>query len=725
MIQLPGYELGAVVFRNANTAVYRGTHDDRAVMIKVPVGRATNRVQERYAHAWRIGRQFKADPFVVEHLALESTATEIALITEDFGGTALDQVLSDRRLSLREALNIAISVAKALSTIHQRNIIHKDLCPGNIATCVKTGATKLLDFSISSQLSREKAALQSERLIEGTLAYLSPERTGRMNRPVDYRSDFYSFGVTLYQMLTGELPFDSADPLELVHAHIARNPVPACERDPKVPKQLSDLVGRLMAKTPEDRYRGAYGLRRDLEECQVALEEAGGVRAFALGSNDVDHRFNLPHTLYGRQAEIERLERAVDGSAGDRSVFLIGGVPGIGKSALVQEVHKPLAARHGAYCAGKFDQFRRDLPYSAIRDAVADLLRQRLNDPPDEVQQLSERLREGLGENAGVITAVLPDVAALVGDVPPPPEVGPTEARFRFDRAFKAMMQALVSPERPLVVFLDDLHWADLPSLYLLGMLGADRALSGLVLIGAYRDNEAGPTHPLWDAVRSIEANGVPVDRMTLGPLSVQDTTELCADALQREADDVRGLSELVHRKTAGNPFFVSAFMQQLYRKNLLNFVPDKGRWSWDLERAAALESTDNVIALVTERLKDLPADTQAVLQAASCIGSSFDLRTVSSVALTTTGRGMVAILPALEAELVVPLDDDYKYVQSKEEISTLDSANPRFAFLHDRVQQAVHARSASRSCTSPWAGAASTRPPKPWAPIWSTSSTT
>jgi predicted ATPase/class 3 adenylate cyclase len=641
---------------------------------------------------FKIGRKVACDA-VIPHLELLRYGNGLALVSEDFGAHSLDR-LDPAENSLEDRLRIGRAVAEALVQVHARNVIHKDIKPHNIVMNPETGQVKLIDFGTASQLTREHPSLKSPGKMEGTLNYASPEQSGRMNRSIDSRSDLYSLGVTLYELFCGCLPFTSTDPLALIHAHLARIPVPPHPVDPSVPRAVSAMISKLLNKAPEDRYQTAYGLQRDLDRMLIVLDAGGGLERLGLSRDDVSSRFEVPQKLYGRQAEIDTLLQAYErASSGGRELFLVAGYSGIGKSALVREIYRPITQHRGWFAAGKFDQFRRDIPYAALIAAFRDLVRQVLTESADRLEAVANSLLAALGDNGQVIVDVIPELEAVIGAQPRIADVSPVEAQNRFDHVFRQFIRVFAQAEHPLTLFIDDLQWADIPSLRLLQVLITDKASGHLFVVGAYRDNEG---HGLLDTLAAIQAAEQPVHSITLTPLDQETVLTLVPETLRVSPARAQCVGHLVHERSGGNPFFVRELMNTLYREGLLSFDLAGQQWTWDETGFASVEITDNVVELVTGKLASLPADSIEVLKHAACLGSSFDLRTLALVCELGLADTAGALQEALAEGFILPMDDAYKYmsaldaVSERGEDSEMGTAWDRF--LHDRVHQAAYA---------------------------------
>ncbi|MEG4105748.1 AAA family ATPase [Microcoleus sp. S13_C5] len=698
MIKLSGIKVLAPIYESANSLVYRGIReqDHKAVILKVlKQDYPTPSELTRYKQEYEITCNLDIDG-VVKAYGLEPYQRTLVILLEDFGASSLKQLMNDRVgthgiATLPEFLNIAIRTAEILGTIHAANVIHKDINPANIVFNPETGIIKIIDFGISTQLTRENPTLKNPNVLEGTLAYMSPEQTGRMNRSLDYRTDFYSLGVTFYELLTGQLPFESTDALELVHCHIAKQPIPPHllgggegERGrggEPCPKAVSDIVMKLMAKMAEERYQSAWGVKADLEECLFQLQANGTIADFPLGSKDISDKFQIPQKLYGRDSEVKTLLTAFDRvSQGTTEMMLVAGYSGIGKSVLVAEVHKPITQKRGYFIWGKFDQFQRNIPYSAFVSAFQGLMRQLLTESEAQLNLWREKLLAALGSNGQVIIEVIPEVELIIGKQLPVPELSPAESQNRFNLVFQNFIRAFCAKEHPLVIFLDDLQWADSATFKLIELMMTDADTQYLFLIGAYRDNEVTPTHPLMITLDGLRNGGVTVNLITLAPLNSQHISQLITETLHSDASSVKPLAELVVHKTGGNPFFVYEFLKTLHTENLITFDFERHGWQWDISNIEAKGITDNVVELMIGKVKKLPPVTQQVLRLAACVGADFDLNTLSIISERSTSEVYKDLTAAVQSGLILPTSE------LDEELLIQD-----YKFLHDRVQQAAY----------------------------------
>lgn len=691
---ISGYKIQETLNKGERTVVYRGIRelDQHPVILKI--------LKEAYPSpkqiAWfrreyQLLQKLTDIDGVINAYEFITYQNRLVITLEDFQGQSLAQLLKLRPLRISEFFLIATAITETLGQIHQRQIIHKDINPSNIIYNAKTSRVKIIDFGISSDLSREKTSLTISKELRGTLAYISPEQTGRMNRIVDYRTDYYSLGATFYELLTEQLPFPTQDTMELVHSHIAKPPQLLYERKLSVPTVLSDIVLKLMAKNAEDRYQSTFGLKTDLNEGWEQWQASGRVDAFPIAKKDVSSRFQIPQKLYGREPEIQTLlttfERVCQGTT---EMLLVAGYSGIGKTVLVQEVHRPMTRERGYFIAGKFDQLQRDIPYASLTQAFQSLVRQLLTESEEQIAQWKQKLSAALGPNGQVIIDVIPELGRIMGPQPPVPELAPVESQNRFNLTFQNFIQVFTKAEHPLILFLDDLQWTDSASLKLLQQLATGLKNQALFIIGAYRDNEVSEGHPLLITLEMIKKEGGIVNTVTLEALALPIVNQIVADAVHTSLEKALPLNQLVYTKTQGNPFFLSEFLKSLYAEELLTFNPQQGTWSWDLELIKGRDFTNNVVDLMTHKVQKLPASTQTVLKLAACIGNQFDLQTLAIVYQKSPQDTANDLWYALFEGLLLPLDEEYKVMNLAVE-GLLEEISANYKFSHDRVQQAVY----------------------------------
>jgi PAS domain S-box-containing protein len=595
------------------------------------------------------------------------------LVVDYRGGEPLERLVH-QPLEIGEFLRIAVALSGALGQLHGRGLIHKDLKPSNVLVDSVTGQVWLTGFGMASRVPRERQPLAPPEFIAGTLAYMAPEQTGRVNRSIDSRSDLYSLGVTFYEMLLGALPFVAADPMEWVHCHIARQPTRPSERRPDVPAVVSALTMKLLSKTVEDRYQTAAGVESDLRRCLREWQALGTIPEFTIGALDTPDRLLIPERLYGRDHEVATLlaafERVVAG--GKPELVLVSGYSGIGKSAVVNELHKPLVPPRGLFAAGKFDQYKRDIPYATLAQAFQSLIRPLLGTNEQELRQWRDRLLGALGPNALLIIELVPELKHIIGEQPPVPELPPQDAQARFQLVFRHFIGVFARPEHPLALFLDDLQWLDAATLDLLEDLLTRTDLEHLLLIGAYRDNEVGPTHALVRKLETMRQAGAVLQDIVLTPLGRHDLEIMLSDSLHSERELVAPLAHLIHDKTSGNPFFAIQFISTLADEGLLAFDYTRARWAWDLSRIDGKGYTDNVVELMVGKLSRLPLQTQRALQQFACMGNSAEFEMLQMVYQVSIEELHEPLWEAVRTGLIFRSAGAYR-------------------FLHDRVQEAAY----------------------------------
>jgi predicted ATPase/signal transduction histidine kinase len=678
------YQVIKKLYESLNSVVYRAIRqsDKQSVILKVLKQNWMNsKASLHYNQEYAITRSLGAAEGVIRVYGEEVFEQKKVLILEDFGAISLKQWCNARTPNLQEFLSVAIKISETLGHVHEHQVIHKDINPANILIHPETGLIKIIDFGIATQLSRENPSLKNPDVLEGTLAYLSPEQTGRMNRVLDYRTDFYSLGITFYELLTGELPFENYDPLDLVHCHIAKQPKLVHEINSEIPEIISEIILKLMAKAAEDRYQSAFGLAQDLQACLEQLEQTGQITHFALGAQDHSDRFQIPQKLYGREAQIQELLEAFDRvSQGTTELMLIAGYSGIGKSSLVAEVYKPMTKARGYFIAGKFEQFQRNTPYVAIIRAFQSLVQQLLTENEEKLHQWRQKLQSALGANGHVIIDVIPEIELVIGPQPPVPDLGPIESQNRFNLVFQNFIGAFCSSEHPLVIFLDDLQWSDSASFKLVELVLVSE-IKHLFLIGAYRDNEVDISHPLMLMIEALKKKDIAINLVTLNSLSLDYVKQLIAETIYADLNTVEPLAELVIRMTGGNPFFINELLKTLYAEDLLKFNAKNQQWSWDLIQIQGLGLMDNVVELVMRKVQQLPTLIQKTLALAACIGTEFSLDCLVFLQRRSPIEIFEDLKVTIELGLILPISelDNQLLIQN-------------YRFGHDRIQQAVDA---------------------------------
>jgi len=654
--------------------LYRGRERGNSMpilVVAVPQEQASPQSLKRLEHEYSLANELNA-AWAAQPVALTRHQGHALLILKDPGGEPLDRVIEQHKLDLSRLLPVAIALASALGAVHRQGLIHKDVKPAN-ALVDDAGHVWLTGFGIASRLPRERQAPAAPEVVAGTLAYMSPEQTGRMNRSIDTRSDLYSLGVTLYQMLTGVLPFVAADPMEWIHCHIARQPVAPVDRC-AIPEVLSVITLKLLAKNAEERYQTAGGLEADLRRCLLAWNSQGRIDSFPLGAEDFSGRLLIPEKLYGRESEVETLLAAFDRvvAGGRPELILVSGYSGIGKSAVVNELHKSLVSPRALFASGKFDQYKRDIPYATVAQAFRSLIRTLLNKPESELSQWRDDLCQALSPNGSLVVDLVPEFKLIVGEQPPVIALPPQEAKARAQLALRRFIGVFARPEHPLALFLDDLQWLDAATLDFLEDLLIQQDLSHLLVVGAYRDNEVDSTHPLKRKLSAIRKAGGEVREIHLNLLSSDDLARLITDTLHCDRQRSIPLAQLVHDKTAGNPFFAIQFIHVLVQEGLITFDHSDARWRWDPDAIRLKGYTDNVADLMVAKLNRLPVGTQQALQQFACIGNSADAATLSAVLEKSETETEAELWEALHQELIVRLEGSYR-------------------FVHDRIQEAAY----------------------------------
>jgi len=674
VIELPGYRITEQLHSGSNAVVYRGICEEtiRPVVLK-QLNRKYPTPDEiaQFHREYDIMRGFDSDA-IVRVFGLEKYRNTLVMILEDFGGESLGRQLMQWRFDLKDFLQLSLRIASAVAVIHQKQVIHKDIHPGNIIWNPHAGLVKITDFGIAS---RKQEALPDTGHEEprGILAYISPEQTGRMNRSLDYRTDFYSLGVVLYRIATGRLPFESDNPAWLVHSHIARAPEPPCESNPDLPPVISAIIMKCLAKSAGERYQGGQSLVADLRECLDRLHAGNTIDGFEPGKNDRLRSFRIPRSVYGREDVVkEIIETYQRVSRVGREMLLIAGYPGIGKTAVVDEARESISREKTFFIRGKFNHLERRTPYSAIVEAFRDLVMQITADR-EKIVFWNAAISTALGNNAQLLLELVPELEPIIGRQELPPTLPPQETQNRFNLTILQFLRAFTIEGHAIVIFLDDLQWADDASLKLLERMMGDTETDRLFLIGTYRDNEIDASHPLHSAVKNLQHANAPVTIRTLHPLTVLHVNQIITDTLSADSEEAASLAEICYRKTGGNPLFLIQFLQNLYRDGCIFFDEIRGGWNWNLDNAKKADIAEDVVDLVMHRIDRLPGETKSVLLLASCIGMNFDADTLSLVNDTSAVETVGHLYPALEEGLVVWVGDAYR-------------------FSHDRFQQAAYA---------------------------------
>ena len=626
----------------------------------------------RLAHEYEL-RDYLDSAWTLRPLEFIRERGQATLVVEYAGGEPLDR-LTRKPMEIGRFLSLAVSLTAALGKLHGRGLIHKDIKPSNVIVDSATGQTWLTGFGIATRLPRQRQAPEPPEFIAGTLAYMAPEQTGRVNRSIDSRSDLYSLGITLYEMLIGSLPFTASDPMEWVHCHIAKTPPIPCELLGTIPNSVSAITMKLLSKTVEERYQTATGVESDLRKCLSQWNAQGYIADFAPGENDIPDRLMIPEKLYGRDREIDTLLATFDRivAGGRPEMVLVSGYSGIGKSAVVNELHKSLVPPRGLFASGKFDQFKRDIPYATLAQAFQSLIRPLLSMSEADLKKWRDAFREALDPNGLLIVELVPELKHIIGEQPPVPELPPQDAQGRFQLVFRRFISVFARPEHPLALFLDDLQWLDAATLDLLEDLLGRSDLQHLLLIGAYRDNEVNVAHPLVRKLDVIRKAGAVLHDIVLAPLARTDLEQLLADSLHCKPQRAAALAQLIDEKTSGNPFFAIQFISTLADEGLLSFDYAGGRWVWDLNRILAKGYTENVVELMVGKLDRLPTQTQQALQQFACMGNSAEFDMLQMVYQDSIDELHQHLWEAVRVGLIFRSENSYR-------------------FLHDRVQEAAY----------------------------------
>ncbi|MGK5095334.1 AAA family ATPase [Deltaproteobacteria bacterium TL4] len=664
MLKIQGFQITEQLHESDHSLVFRGIREsDRLPVILRVLKRDYPTPEEisRFKKAYELARNLELDG-VIKVYSLEPYKNTFAMILEDFGGKSLSKIFQSEAIDSRRFLELVINITTILGQIHQEQIIYKDINPSNIVWNASSNQIKFTDFAISTKMSREMPSLHKINVLEGSVMYISPEQTGRVHRKIDYRSDLYSLGATFYYLLTLKPPFEVTDPLELVHCHLAKFPQPPAELNPEIPKILSDIVLKLMAKDPDNRYQSTFGLKADLRRCLEQLKNGHPLESFVLGSQDVSDTFQIPPKVFGRAEEMNQLAQVFSRvEQGDKACCLITGKPGIGKTTLVQSFKKSIIDKPGFFISGSFSPLHQNVPYAPLAQAFQKLIRKILVGSEDQVSEWKRQLLKVLGPNGQVLIDVIPEVELIIGQQPPVPELESAERHHRFIWVFQNFVSLFAHNNQPLILFLDDLQWATLPSLKLIECLLTAPKEHYFLVIGAYRDHEIAPAHPLNQILETLAAEDLLSAPIQMLSLREPELTQLLSETLVHSPKDLHSLSFLCLQKTNGNPFFLHQFLNSLYQNQIIQFDGEYGLWTWDLDRVRQAQMTDNVVEMMLGKIKQLSEETQIVMKLAACIGNPFDLKTLSVLYEKTLQETADELWGGLREELVT-LEGDRSY---------------------------------------------------------------
>ncbi|MGE6260030.1 AAA family ATPase [Heyndrickxia sporothermodurans] len=638
-------------------------------------------------HEYYITKELKLKKILCP-LDLERRKDQFFLVMENAAGQSLNKVLRNKKLTIDQFLKVGIQLAEIIGKLHQRHIIHKAIRPENILIDSLEEIT-LTGFGHATKLTKEHLRLESSPYERNHhLSYMSPEQTGRTNRSLDYRTDLYSLGITFYQMVTGRLPFITNDLAELVHAHLVLTPIAPHDINKEIPETLSALIMKLIAKMPEDRYQSAYGLKNDLEKCLV-MTKVNSIPSFLIDNIDKSDQFELSSKLYGRKEAVDQLYKIFDKACdGITSFALIHGPSGMGKTALVKEIQKPLIKEKGYFTSGKFDQIQRQKLYAPIIQAFKELIRQLLTEDAIRIENWRQALKRELSTHAGIITEVLPELEWLIGKQPKPQSLSALETQSRFLMAFQKFVHVFAKREHPLVLFLDDLQWADRASIDLVQYLLTQPISQYLLIIGAYRDDEIKVGHPFSLMMEEVHKTNIHLHEIPVTSLEYHHISQFISESFHHQVSEIDRMTTVIQRISQGNPYYVRQLVLALYEENIVTYDYHLQRWMTDSKLLNQLPLNGDIVEYMVKRIQRLPKETIHVLKFAACIGNQFELKTLSTICELSFARTAEDLWEALEEGLVLPLDSGYKWVYPNENIET---ELPVYRFSHDRVQQAVY----------------------------------
>lgn len=692
MINLPEYEIKDQIFKGNKSTIFRGVRnsDGISIIIKVLANEyPTIKELASFRREYEIATRLTGNK-IINVYNLKNYSNSLAIIMEDFGGKSLADLLILNKFSLEKKLSLAVDITDALMQIHRQNIIHKDINPSNIVWNMDTNQLKVIDFGISSDLSIEKH--QNLCALDGTLLYVSPEQTGKVNRIIDYRSDLYSLGVTLYEIFTEKLPF-TGDDAEIIYGHIAKIPEEPKKVNHQIPSAISDIIMKLMAKNAEDRYQSLLGLKDDLVYCLENFKISGRIINFEIAQKDISRRFQIPQKLYGREKELDKLIQIFEAlQTSEVKLLLVSGYSGIGKTSIIREMYQIIINKGGYFISGKFNKLEGNNPYSAIIAAFRDLLKNLILEYKN-IEVWKKKLLDTLGSNGKIIVELIPELKQIIGDQPEIPKLSPTEEKNRFQMVFRDFIKAFATKEHPLVIFLDDLQWSDFSTTDFLKYLLTSMELNNLLIIGAFRDNEVKQGHHfllMLDEVKNALGNSNYVNQIFLEPLQEHTVNQMVSDTLKRHHTDTVLLSSYIYRKTKGNPFFINQLLNLLYQKGVFYFNEDTLQWDWKRDEIAEIQVSDNVVGFLIATLNLLPQDSLEVIKWASCIGNSFDLKTLYLIS-NETANIADALWILIENEFIIPLNNNYRLLHMPKEEFIQFNMEIRFRFSHDRIQQAAY----------------------------------
>lgn len=693
MLGTDNYEILETISDNYIKSVYRCrvAHSTETVILKVLKSEFTGHEEiMRFKQEYRLLTELSANvPGVIKPYKLEEHNGLYIMVLEDIHGRSLKKILEEQKPDRDALLRLTIKIVDIIGGIHENNVIHKDIKPSNIIWNMEDDVVQVIDFDLAVKLSKEKREFQNSGVFEGSLLYISPEQTGRMNRNIDYRTDYYSLGVVLYEMMTGIRPHDSEEMTDQIYSIIAKEAIsPYKLTAGKVSIALSSIIMKLMEKSSEERYRSSYGIKADLKRC---LE---GHLDFVIATEDRLNMFQIPQTMYGRTEELACLVDAFRRSVrGNPQMMIISGEAGVGKTALVNELHKYISQEKGLFAEGKFDQYNKNIPYSGIIQAFRRLIGQLLNHPDQEyADSVKKSLSRALDGNGALVTGLIPELETWIGVQPEMEPLNPSEETNRFFMTFSKFVEGITANERPLVLFLDDVHWADVSSLQLMEQLVSGNHLRKCFVICSYRQGEAALESTMFSALDRINRNRE-VGHINLQPLSYEDVERIITDTLCTNSIRVRELTGIIYNRTKGNSFFVNEILKDLFRNKYLYFDDLDGVWKWELDQIVNLHINDNVVDFLMMKLKNLPEEVRKILMLSASMGNQFDfsiLDKISEEDRVTLARSLVS---AVNEDIIIPMDSNYSLLFHVEDTNAdvIQQVHILFKFQHDRIQQAFY----------------------------------
>lgn len=677
------YQVLDVIYSSQYTTIYRAldSRDNRTVLIKSLTEEYNNPINFlKIKSIYDMLKTLESNYIMKVHKFFEFE-NRSAIVFEDFDGVILSQYMKKHRLELKEFLELALKITKCMEYIHTKHLIHKNINPDNILYNADEKIVKLFGFENSSKVSFENVEALNPRIFYDNLFYISPEQTGRMNRPIDYRTDFYSLGITLYELACSKLPFASLEAAEMVYFHMAKTPIPVHQINDNIPFVVSKIIMKLMEKIPEDRYKSTYGIKYDLLECLRQLEELGKIEDFELARNDYVNKFQIPKKLYGREHEFRTLLYSFERAKKNQARFaFINGEDGIGKTALVNELHKPIMKNRGIFITGKCYAYNQNIPYSVLFNALNQFCTYILSESASEVKIYREKIMNIIGESAYLLIDSIPKLELIIGAQPRINEEFTSLMQNKFCMALMNLLIAISSLDRPIVFFLDDIQWIDVATLEIFEKIALGGNLKGALFICTYKNDEMDAKHPLQESIKHIKKAKGRVDILHLKNLSVDAVAEILEDSLNCDREKVNGLAEIMHEKTLGNPFYLSEFLKYCNEEKLFIYEISNKVWKWDNNKIKNSKTSDNVVNLLVKKIKTLPVETKELLLIAACIGNRFDMRILSAI----SGKSVKTIKQALNFAIA----SEVIYVRAK---NGLHTQRQEFLFCHDRIHQAAY----------------------------------